>query len=103
MKQNVTFDMFTDAFSDERKDTFTYEGKKALFDYLLDYEDGTGEEVELDIIALCCEYTEYDDLKDLQSQYSDIDNLEDLEDYTQLIKIFNNDGTESDRFIIQNY
>jgi hypothetical protein len=54
---------------EDRKDTFTYEGKKALFDYLEQYEDSTGEPLELDIIALCCEYTEYESAWDAMYQY----------------------------------
>lgn len=42
-----------------RSDNFSFKGKKALFDYLEQYEEGTGQEIELDIVALCCEYTEY--------------------------------------------
>jgi len=53
--QEVTFSKFVDAFENMgRKDNFTYEGKKALYDYLSE-----GEDFELDIIAICCEWTEY--------------------------------------------
>lgn len=37
---------------------FSYEGKRALFDYLEGYEESTGDSIELDVIALCCDYTE---------------------------------------------
>jgi len=33
-----------------------------LFDYLEEYEESTGEEIELDVVALCCEY--YEDCPD---------------------------------------
>ena len=59
MKQTINFSQFCDAFSEERKDQFTYNGKKALFEYLELLEEETGEEIELDIIALCCDYSEY--------------------------------------------
>ena len=98
MISTVTFFKFEDSFSDTYKNNFTYEGKKALFDYLEEYEESTGVQIELDPVALCCEYSEYDDLKDLQANYSDIKSMEDLEDHTQVIKI---EGT--DRFIIQDY
>lgn len=103
MKQTINFNQFCDAFSDTYKNNFTYEGKKALFEHLEDYEENTGEEVELDIVALCCDYTEYDNLKDLQASYPNIENIEELQDNTQYIPIYNIDGTESERFIIQNY
>ena len=99
MKQEVNFNEFCDSFKTMNRDNnFSYEGKKALFDYLEDYEESTGEDVMLDIIALCCEYTEYEDLKELQKNYNDAKSIEELENHTTVIKIENSDG-----FIIQNF
>ena len=99
MYQDVSFSDFADAFHDMgRKDHFSYAGLRALYDYLEDYEEGTGEKVQLDVIALCCDYTEYENLKELQENYNNIKSMEDLEDHTQVIKLENSDG-----FIIQNY
>ena len=98
IKQTINFSMFCDAFSDTYKNNFSYEGKRALFDYLEEYSESTGEDIELDIIALCCDYTEYDSLEDLQASYSDIKTMQDLEDNTTVIKI---EGKDS--FIIANY
>ena len=98
MKQEVYFEDFCDAFKTMNRDNnFSYDGKRALFDYLEEYEESTGESVKLDIIALCCEYTEYESLKELQTNYTDIESMEDLEEKTQVIKI------DDDRLIIQNY
>ncbi len=98
MIQTINRYDFEDAFngSDTYKNNFSYEGKKALFEYLENYEEETGEQIELDIVALCCEYTEYENFEDLQANYNDIKNMEDLEDHTQVIKV---EGTE--RIIIQ--
>ena len=41
-----------------RMDQFSYEGLEVLFDYLEEYSDSTGEPVELDVVALCCDYYE---------------------------------------------
>ena len=41
-----------------RMDQFSYEGLEVLFDYLENYSDETGEPVELDVVALCCDYYE---------------------------------------------
>jgi len=61
MKQNIGFCQFTDAFRDhDRYDSFGYDGLKALFEYLEQYEEETGTEIELDVIALCCDYSQYD-------------------------------------------
>lgn len=81
MKHTINFSEFCDAFRDlNREENFTYEGKKALFDILTFIEEDTGEEMELDVVALCCDYSEYDNLddlnKDLGSSYSSIEELE---------------------------
>jgi hypothetical protein len=59
MKQTVNKSMFMDAFRTLRPDSFSYEGLSTLFDYLESYEEELGEEIELDVIALCCDYSEY--------------------------------------------
>lgn len=41
-----------------RADQFSYEALGLLFDYLEAYEMDTGEEIELDVISICCDYTE---------------------------------------------
>lgn len=46
MKQTVNFSMFCDQFRAIRPDNFSYNGLKALYDYLEDIED-----YELDVIA----------------------------------------------------
>jgi len=73
MIQTIGFSQFCDAFNHAgRKDQFSYQAKRVLFDYL----DETGEgndEYDLDVIALCCEYSE-STVQDVASDYSiDID------------------------------
>lgn len=98
MKETINFSQFCDRFRDTNRDNnFTYDGKRALFDYLEALEDDTGEEIELDVIALCCDYTEYKNLEELQENYTNIESIHDLEDYTTLIMI------DDESFIIQNY
>ena len=70
MKKSIGFCEFCDSFRDaDRNENFSYEGKRALFDYLEEYEDGSGEEIELDVVALCCDFYE-DDVDDIISNYS---------------------------------
>jgi hypothetical protein len=93
MKQIINFSQFCDGFSDTRKNDFSYEGKKALFEYIEDYEREAGEEVEYDPIALCCEYAEYEDLDEIRSEYEetkdmdDKDTLEWLRSQTTVIEV----------------
>tara|TARA_R110000803_G_scaffold70237_1_gene133019 strand:- start:365 stop:661 length:297 start_codon:yes stop_codon:yes gene_type:complete len=98
MKQSVNFTDFTKAFYDHDRGTqFTYDGLRALFGYLEDLEDDIGE-MELDVISLCCDYTEYEGLySDLCADYPDIRVMEDLHDNTSVIMI------DDVRFIIANY
>ena len=41
-----------------RSDQFSYEGLEVLFDYLENLSEDTGEPIELDVVALCCDYYE---------------------------------------------
>lgn len=41
-----------------RMDQFSYEGLEVLFDYLDNLSEDTGETIELDVVALCCDYYE---------------------------------------------
>ena len=60
MKQTINQHAFTEAFHNAgRGEQFSYAGLIALFEYLEEYEEDTGEEMELDVIGLCCEFTEY--------------------------------------------
>ena len=97
--QTVGLSDFRNAFEQyNRKEQFSYDALEALFNYLENYAQDTGEDVELDIIGLCCEYTEYFNLEELQKSYPDIDSIQDLENYTTVISI-----DDSESFIIQNY
>ena len=43
-----------------RPSNFTYEGLECLYNYLIDFEQDTNTEIELDVIShLCCDYSEY--------------------------------------------
>jgi hypothetical protein len=80
MKTTVSLYDFERAFVNcGRKDQFSYEGLKVLFDYHEDYEEQTGEELELDVIAMCCGYSEdYPD--DIISNYSiDVEGMDEDE------------------------
>ena len=58
MKNTINLYDFRDAFMQIRPDNFSYEGLTALFDWFEEYEASTGEEIELDVIAICCDFTE---------------------------------------------
>lgn len=59
MKTTVSLYDFRDAFRQyDRANNFSYDGFRVLFECLEEYEEACGVEVELDVIALCCEYNE---------------------------------------------
>lgn len=59
MKITVTLADFRDAFHRADRDSqFSYEGLEIIFDYMESYEQDTGEELELDVIAICCDVSE---------------------------------------------
>ena len=80
MKTTVNRYDFKRAFADAgRKDQFSYDGLKALFEYLEQLEQDTGEELELDVIALCCDYSE-DTPEAIAANYSiDIEGMDEDE------------------------
>ena len=89
MKQSINEYQFRDAFHKMgRGEQFSYDGLKALYDYLEQLEDEIGEEIELDVIALCCKYSEYACLEDFQEDYGkrDYKSIEDIEERTTVIQ-----------------
>jgi hypothetical protein len=61
MKTIVTQHSFVDAFrACGRESQFSYPALRALFEYFEAFEDDTGEELELDPIAICCEWQEFE-------------------------------------------
>jgi len=97
MYTHVTYDDFYNAFQATRPNNFTLDGLEALFDYLEDLEDDTGEPMEFDMIATCIDFTEYESLAEFQDNYGDdYQTFEDIQEMTTLIE-FGSDG----HFIIQ--
>jgi hypothetical protein len=60
MKTTVSSYQFVEAFrAAGRESQFSRPALFALFDYLEDLEDSCGVELELDPVAICCEWSEY--------------------------------------------
>jgi len=93
MKTTIDFNDFRDTFrAYDRIDNFTREGLELLFGYLEQYEDETGQEIELDVIALCCDYTE-DTLENIAENYGiDLDGVDD-DDTAQAVMDYLCDNT----------
>ena len=69
MKQSVSFYDFVRAFAEIRPNNFTRAGLAALFDHLEAFEEATGEEIELDVIGLCCDFVEYANVAEFNRDY----------------------------------
>ena len=90
----------------ERMDQFSYEGLEVLFDYLDNLSEDIGEPIELDVVALCCEYYE-SSVEELIDNY-DIDLSEvdedDPDSIIEVVREYLEDNTSvcgevSDRFV----
>ena len=99
MKNTINFYEFSRWFEINRPNNFSRVGLEGLFDYLEEYEDSTGESIEFDPIALCCEYSEYEDLDEFHQNYDkeEYPDLDEIRDHTQVIEL----GNKS--FIIQDF
>tara|TARA_B100001939_G_C16837412_1_gene571516 strand:- start:154 stop:504 length:351 start_codon:yes stop_codon:yes gene_type:complete len=97
MKRTVTENDFVRAFDEMgREFNFTHPARVALYEYLTEMERIHGEEIELDVIALCSDFTEYETVDELIEAYYHEDDekpeyLEDvalmLEDETLVIRV----------------
>tara|TARA_R100001086_G_scaffold165570_1_gene89654 strand:- start:1663 stop:2004 length:342 start_codon:yes stop_codon:yes gene_type:complete len=72
-------------------ENFSREGLQELYKYYTDYEDSTGEPVELDCIAMACDWTEYESKYVLVHEYNDWvlsteDAFNEIKEKTQVIE-----------------
>ena len=108
MKQTVNEYQFTQEVKRIRPNQFSYNGLKALFNWFEELEEDTGEGIELDVIAICCEWSEYANFEEFKEEYLnfcmnyDIDEFEEFSeiigDHTIHIPIDN-----SESFLIQQF
>lgn len=103
MKITVTEYMFIDAFARCGRDKqFTTAARRALYDWYTQLEDDTGEEIELDPVGICCDWTEYGSIDELREAYPDeCKGCESLAEAAERL-----DGallTEDDTILVPNY
>ncbi len=97
MKTTVSLSDFRDAFISHDRDNFSYVGLEALYNWLEELDESCGSETELDVIGLCCDFTEYKNLAEFQQDYNseEYGTLDDIANQTTLIMV------NEDRFIVQ--
>ena len=85
--KTINFGGFRDAFSNMgRSDQFSCEAQEALYNYMISLAEDSGVPVELDVIALCCAFTEYASLDEYNADNEDdAENWEDMDDLECLV------------------
>lgn len=78
---------FIKAFEDYgRMSHFQRDGLWALYLYLTDLEQDTGEKYILDVIALCCDFQRFESVEDYNEQYStEYDDAGDIDELACMI------------------
>lgn len=86
--QTVEYVDFSNAFH-QRERGSQFQNLEWLFDYLEELYDSTGDDYELDVIALCCEYTE-ESWDDVARNYSidlpEIDEGEEPSEHSERVR-----------------
>ena len=95
MKITPTLNHFLEAFAQSGRENFSHHALVLLFDFLTELDAETGQDTELDVIAICCEYSEdnLDTLIDLYGLGAGIETDEEkravvrnyLEDYATVV------------------
>ena len=99
MKETLTAGQVADRlYADRENAGWSYAGARALADYLEELESDTGEEMELDVVAIRCDFSECESASEAALSYgwNDDENDEDddkeaaaleyLRDHTQVIE-----------------
>ena len=94
LKTNINEYEFRDMFRAIRPDNFSYSGLGALFGYLEELSEDIGEDIEMDVIAICCDYSEYESLLDFNQECYGYDSdrymtdIDELRDHAQVIEFY---------------
>lgn len=95
MKTTISnFYEFEREFRDfDRLDNFSRDGLRLLFEGLTEYEDSTGTEVEMDVIAFCCDFNE-NTFQEIADDYRiDVSDCEDEDEIRETVLDYLNDNT----------
>ena len=94
MKITINKSDFIDQFRVmDRLENFSYEGRSMLFDYIEQIEEDTGEELEMDVIAVCCDFSE-DAPEDIAANYNiDISECADDDEISETVLEYLNENT----------
>ena len=83
MKQTLNTSQAIDCLLRDQNASWTYQGAKALVEHLEQLEAETGDEMEMDAVAIRCDWSEYESLEAWADEYGlepDGDDEEERED-----------------------
>jgi hypothetical protein len=69
MKTTLTTSQAAEILANDENSSFSRIGAYALAEYLEEYEESTGEEIEFDSVAIRCDFAEYDSLTDWADEH----------------------------------
>ena len=98
MTIDTAYELQTEFNRYDRSENFTPAGIRVLFDYLEEISEGSGEDTKLDIIGLCCEYSE-DSFEVIAANYRidltgrDGETIEDEEEIKRIVLDYLNNNT----------
>ena len=108
--KEVSENDFRDAFRDYGRETqFSYEALTALYEHLSCLAADTDEPIDLDVICLCCEWSEYESIAEIRDAYellegvADKDVFETLQNHTDAIPVDDADGQGASRILIREF
>jgi len=82
MKQEITESQFVNEIVNDEHNNMSYEGARALYEYLEEMEEITFNRTEIR-----CQYSEYENIEEIKENYDDIRTLTDLKDRTIVIEV----------------
>jgi len=106
--ETMTETLFGSRFKEIRPDDFSFEALQALFHYFDELSEETGENIEFDPIAICCDFSELNE-SEAMLNYSYLFNENDIDeedrDYNKLIELLQDETTvfmlENGNIIVQ--
>jgi len=84
MKLTLTETMFIAGFDYLGSTQFSTAARRALFEFYEGLEADTGEEMEYDPVAICCDWTQYT-LEELRQDYDQIEGAENLDEAAEML------------------
>ena len=84
MKITLTTNQIAEMLRQDSPDSWSYNGAKALAEYMEEHEEQSGEEIEFDAVEIRCGFSEYDSLIAFAEDYSCVLQLDKEKEWDEL-------------------